>query len=101
MPKPTLTEAAFQQQVMSAARFYGWHVFHHPDSRRTAAGWPDLAMVKPLAHRLILAELKSETGRVRPEQTTIVTALDGATVTAGIYRPSDFQALVNLLKESA
>lgn len=101
MPKPTLTEAAFQQQVMSAARFYGWHVFHHPDSRRTAAGWPDLAFVKPLVNRLILAELKSETGRIRAEQQVIVDALDGATVTARIIRPSDFQALVDLLKESA
>lgn len=61
-----LAEAAFQAQVEGLARFYGWRLYHTHDSRRSAAGFPDLVLVRP--PELLFVELKTDTGRVRPEQ---------------------------------
>jgi hypothetical protein len=70
-----LTEEAWQNQVIDLARLFGWHV-HHTRPARTARGWatpiqghkgfPDLVLAR--AGRVIFAELKTDTGRLRPEQ---------------------------------
>lgn len=78
-----LLEPAFQAQVVGLARAYGWeHIYHAPaggygsaktGGRRVAAeqlpegrGFPDLLLIK--GRRLIVAELKTRTGRMRPGQ---------------------------------
>lgn len=61
-----LTEAQWQAQVEGLARMYGWRVYHTHDSRRSAAGFPDLVMVR--GPELIFAELKGESTRVTREQ---------------------------------
>lgn len=63
-----MTEAALQQMVIDLARWAGYLVWHDNDSRRNRPGFPDLTMVHTLNGRLIFSELKSEKGRVRPEQ---------------------------------
>ena len=62
--------------VVDVARLSGWRVAHFRAARtaqgwRTPVtadgdGWPDLVLVRP--PRLIFAELKSETGKVKPHQ---------------------------------
>lgn len=61
-----LPEAAFQLQVEQLAAFYGWLAYHTHDSRRSAAGFPDLVLVR--APELIVAELKSAAGTTSPAQ---------------------------------
>ncbi len=46
----------------------GWRLYHTRDSRRSPAGFPDLVLVSRGRGRLLFVELKSDTGRVRPEQ---------------------------------
>jgi hypothetical protein len=41
-----LSEAAWQQQVEGLAAFYGFRCYHTHDSRRSAAGFPDLVLVR-------------------------------------------------------
>ena len=70
------TEAEFQEVVMGFARLHDWRVFHVNDSRRQvgghlvgdidAKGFPDLLMLR--GERIVVAELKSTTGRLTPEQ---------------------------------
>lgn len=60
------SEAAFQQQVLQLAAFYGWRSYHTHDSRRSQPGFPDLVLVR--GPDLIFAELKTDKGRIRPEQ---------------------------------
>lgn len=67
------SEAAFQRQVIQLAGFYSWRVYHTHDSRRSQAGFPDLVLVR--GPELIFAELKTDTGRVRPEQQEWIRAL--------------------------
>lgn len=71
-----MTEAEFQQRVIDTARLYGWRVAHHRPAR-TKHGWrtptqgdpgfPDLVLAR--GGKVILAELKSTAGRLRPDQT--------------------------------
>lgn len=68
-----LAEAAFQRQVEQLAAFYGWRTYHTHDSRRSAAGFPDLVLVR--GPELLFAELKTASGRVRPEQEAWIDAL--------------------------
>ena len=52
--------------MVEYAKLQGWKVFHPFDARRSEAGFPDLAMARN--GRLVLAELKTEKGRVSREQ---------------------------------
>jgi len=91
-----MTEAELQRLVTEAAEMAGWLVFHDNDSRRNVAGFPDLVLVKP--PRVAFVELKSETGRLRAEQTTWLEALEVCeTVSSGVVRPSTADQLLNYL----
>jgi hypothetical protein len=59
-----LSEKVWQSQVVAVAKLYGWRVFH--PLRSKGSGWPDLALLRP--PRLLLVELKTEQGRLRPAQ---------------------------------
>jgi len=60
------SEAHFQERIQRRARLLGWDDFHVHDAIGMRKGWPDLALLRDEV--LILAELKSEHGRERPEQ---------------------------------
>lgn len=110
------SERAFQATVIDLARTCGWLVCHVHDSRRQvrpgvhvgdrdAAGFPDLVMVR--GTRLLFAELKAETGRLRPAQVDWLDALrlvqgDAAgRVLVREWRPSDWAEIHALLMERA
>ncbi|MCU1488930.1 MAG: hypothetical protein JWM85_335 [Acidimicrobiaceae bacterium] len=83
------SEAQFEAAVVEFAKLCGWKVFHPFDSRRSEPGFPDLTLVR--AGRLIFAELKSDKGRVKPEQQAWLDALDGLRLVAVkvyVWRPS-------------
>jgi hypothetical protein len=69
----TMTEKDWQRMVCDLAGWRGWRWHHQHYSKRSPAGWPDLVLVR--GPRLIAAELKSERGRVRPEQRVWLDAL--------------------------
>jgi hypothetical protein len=92
-----MSERDFQAQVIAYAELLGWMVYHTHDSRRSNPGWPDLALVR--GHRLLLWELKSEKGRVSPEQQDyIVRLIQVRVVEAGILRPSDWPEIEETLR---
>lgn len=85
-------EAAFQAQVEQLGAFYGWRVYHTHDSRRSNPGFPDPVLVRD--DELIFAELKTEKGRVRPEQAAWIAALHAVpAVDTYLWRPSDFDEI--------
>ena len=56
------------QAVVDAARLQGWLVYHTHDSRSSAAGFPDLVMLR--GAYMIVAELKvGKPGTVKGEPT--------------------------------
>lgn len=85
---PRISEKQFQAQVIAYAKLRGYRIYHNPDSRRSTAGFPDLVLVR--RPRVVFAELKTDTGRVRPEQTAWLDELRACGMTAVIWRPEDW-----------
>lgn len=90
------SEKEFQRAVVALAQGCGWLVHHHFDSRRSEPGWPDWAMVRGPV--LLIAELKSMKGRVRPAQKVWLAALAGVPgVVVKLWRPADWNTIVETL----
>lgn len=87
------------RQVIDLAKVNRWRLYHAYDSRRSAAGFPDLVLVRP--PRLIFAELKTAKGRLTREQGGWLTDL-GALALPGVevyvWRPDDWNEIVERLK---
>ncbi len=71
----TMTEKELQSQVLALARVYGWRTYHTFDSRHSAAGFPDVVMVR--GERLIFAELKTVRGKLSGAQEAWLDELGG------------------------
>lgn len=84
------TEKQFQSNVLAMAKALGWMVYHTFDSRRSAAGFPDLVLVHPGQRRVLFWELKTEKGRVAPAQKLWISALAAVGMEAKVMRPSDW-----------
>lgn len=79
------TEAQFQSAVIDYARVNGWRIAHFHDSRRQvgdrlvgdadAKGFPDLVLAR--SGRVVFAELKTQTGRLKAEQRDWLIELNG------------------------
>jgi hypothetical protein len=83
-----VTERELQSAVIEAATLFRWRHYHTHDSRRSAAGFPDLVLCKP--PRTLFVELKSEKGRLSPEQTEWLQDLEKAGQEVRIWRPEDW-----------
>lgn len=89
------TEEEFQAAVIQFAKLLGYRCYHTHDSRRSEPGFPDLVLVK--SGRMIVAELKRQTGRTTPAQQEWIALLRSAGVETHIWRPSDWDAIVAVL----
>lgn len=106
MARP-MTEEQFLAQVLELAEWLGWRTYHTRDSRGSSAGFPDLTLAR--RGRLVSAELKTETGRLSPDQTEWLAelmAVEQATIRANpttppvqtyLWRPSDWDAIQRVL----
>lgn len=81
------TEAGLQREVEARAAIRGWMSYHTHDSRRSNPGYPDLHLVHVRASLSLFLELKTHTGRIRPEQRTWLDALAKTGHHAYIVRP--------------
>ena len=95
-PKIAQTERQFQEAVIQYAELQGWLVYHTFDSRRSAAGFPDLVMVR--GTRIVFAELKAENGRESKAQAKWSDALSMATSEVWLWRPSDWPEIEMVLR---
>ena len=86
------TEKGFQSAVIQLAKLYGWRVYHTFDSRHSAKGFPDLTLVRGV--RCIMAELKTDIGRVSPDQKDWLRELSEVPgIEAALWRPRDWPIL--------
>jgi hypothetical protein len=105
---PPETEAAFQARVFAFAREHGWAVLHVPrvSVRRggklvhlTATvgdgrGFVDAVLVRD---RVLFRELKSDRGTLDPEQTRWRDRLHAANADWAVWKPKDWQLVVETL----
>lgn len=91
-----ISEKQFMAQVIELAHLYKWKTYHTFDSRRSAAGYPDLTLVR--GNRCIHAELKSAKGRLTPTQKEWLDALNAVPgVESYCWRPKDWDEIVDVL----
>ena len=91
-----MREKEFQDRVIELAKWERWLAYHVPDSRRvTSPGFPDLVLLKESGSDLVFAELKSEKGRVTPNQKKWLEGLGKVQrIHTHIWRPSDWDEVV-------
>ena len=95
---PPLTEAAFQAQVVQYARLMGWKVFHPWISIKSAAGFPDLVLVRP--PRLVFAELKRDGKEPTPAQVEWLNALQECGVEVYVWHPAGWERIERILSHA-
>ena len=78
---------SLESHIRKLMKDLGLWGFHPHSSRYSAKGFPDWLIVGP--HKIIFRELKSEYGRVTPEQRQVGEMLRRAGQSWGIWRPSD------------
>lgn len=97
-------EAAWQKQVTSVAKLYGWDQYHPPavDPRRVGgtpyeAGWPDLVLAKPVVGRVLFVELKAHGNYPSADQRRWLANLDAAGLEVGVWWPKDLPTVTRVL----
>ena len=99
------TEADWMGAVGGLLDYHGWRWYHPEPKKRsrsrwtvnTAAGIPDLICVKP--PRVVWLEVKTESGRIRPEQVEWIEELRQSGQEVHIIRlPGDYGFLDDLLR---
>src|SRR3990167_179988 len=91
-----VSEKQLQESVRQCAIRNGWKFFHPLWMQRSDPGWPDCVMIR--GARLVVAELKTMTGKVTPAQQEWLDAWR-ATGAAEVYvlRPCDLDAIQKTL----
>jgi hypothetical protein len=83
-----ISEKHWLTDVLEISALFGWQAYHTFDSRRSQPGFPDLVLARP--PRLILAELKSDTGRLSLAQRDWLATLEGCDrIQTRLWRPQD------------
>jgi hypothetical protein len=89
-------EKDFMAAVIALAKSCGWRYYHTHDSRLSAAGFPDLVLVR--GGVLVFAELKAATGKPTPDQHAWLDALAAVPgVHTHLWRPADWPEIVAAL----
>jgi hypothetical protein len=97
----SISEKDFQQMIIQAAELLGWQCYHVPDSRRvTSAGYPDLTLIHPGSASLLFVELKTERGKLRPEQRLWLETLRAAGVDVRVWKPHDWSEIEATLRRT-
>lgn len=105
-----MTEAQFQRQVTDTATRLGWQWLHvrpvgdsqgrwrTPTFGPLGKGWPDLVLLK--GDRLLFAELKGQKGLLSEAQKEVIEHLQDAGLLVYVWRPSDFNVIVEVLSNA-
>ena len=101
------SEWQFQNFVIARAINNGWSHYHAPDNKPDkngriqsgiVKGFPDIVLVK--GSKLVFAELKTETGRVSPEQKDWLAKLASTGCETYVWRPSMWKEVNEFLENN-
>jgi ribosomal protein L37E len=95
MSLPPQPERSFQQQVYDAARLLGWKSYHTQVSRASAAGFPDLVLVR--RPRVVAAELKRDGYDATADQRDWLDEFAASGVETYVWHPSDWPEIERVL----
>ena len=81
-------ERRFMERIRTLAKAHSWKCFHVYDSRRSEPGWPDMILCDGVS--LLGVEVKTNTGKLTPEQQIRLSLLEHAGVETHIWKPKDW-----------
>lgn len=103
--KDQVSEAQWEKTLVALAHLNGWMVAGFRTAqvgkswqtpvRHDAKGWPDLVLVRD---RVIFVELKTNKGRISDAQDEWIMALETAGQEVYVWRPSDWDEVVEVLR---
>lgn len=96
--QPQITEKAFQANVVKALALAGWSTYHTAFSIRSAPGFPDVVALNPQKRRILAIEIKTETGKLRPEQEGWLEMFSECGAESWLLRPSMFDEFWEAIK---
>jgi len=85
-----MTEKLFQGRVEQSLKVAGFQVYHTWNSMHSTKGFPDIVAIHPKRKKIVVIEVKTETGIVRPEQNDWLTWFSLCGIDARVLRPSMF-----------
>ena len=91
-----MTEAELSEQVRQLFKLFGWWAYHTHRSEHSEAGFPDWVAVRDT--RLLFAELKRQRARMPRKQQEIITRLGRTQAEVYVWRPSDLDHIVEILR---
>ena len=106
----SLTEAQWQRQLVDLAALLGYQWVHFRPGLTRAGRWavavqgtlgvgfPDLVLVHPTKGRVLFVELKTDTGRVDPDQSRVHDILRAAGAEVYLWRPRDLDSALAVLE---
>lgn len=100
-----MTEKELQSAIVDVLDAYGWRFAHFRPAQAQSGNWmtamqghigyPDITAVKGV--KILFIELKSEKGKVRPEQDDWLTDLADAYLGVHLVRPSNLDYFIDHL----
>ena len=97
MLRPAISEEAFFEQIRELAQRTHWKLYHTYDSRRSYGGFFDVVAGKA-GHPLVLAELKTEKGKLTPDQMEWQEIVRQSTgLQQYLWRPAQLQAIADIM----
>jgi hypothetical protein len=85
-----MTEKGLQASIIEMCRLFGLAWYHTFDSRRSARGWPDLAICGKRG--FITRELKADRRTTTPEQEYWGAMLRRVGISWDVWRPADLRS---------
>jgi VRR-NUC domain len=90
-----MKEREFMASVVELARYSGYGcVYHTHRSEKSSPGFPDLVLARTDPPDFLMAELKSDFGRLSPDQSLWLTTLRRAGVDVYLWAPKDMDEIV-------
>ena len=93
-----VSEKDFEKQIRQLAKMFGWSYYHPFLSKWSERGYPDVTLCRP--PRLIMAELKSDKGKLSPAQAQWLWMLRKVPgIEVRIWRPRMLERIAEILRQ--
>ena len=97
--KIKVTEADLREQIRDLCKLFGWRFLFTWTSIHSPKGMLDLFLINAEQKRVIFAELKSEKGKMTPEQQQVFDELKACGQEVYVWKPHDIENIARLLKQ--
>jgi len=94
-----VTERDLREWVRDLCGLFGWKMYFSWTSIHSPRGFPDLVLVNPEQKRVIFAELKTEKGKLTPEQEEWLAALAACGQEVYVWRPGVIEGIAEILRK--